>query len=214
MSKNPTIAELNGEDYTLIKELSFTNIKPFILNIIGKRNPLLTAYMVYQSISLLALIFLFLYHIYVAIKLPGSDLKNVYALLAGLLFSFSVLVVIHELIHAVTYYFLGKRQLKFGASLQKFIFYVHAHQQVVNRKEFMLVALAPFVLVHVLTLPFVVLHWQSPLSVFFTIVLLAHALFCAGDFAMISFSMTQYGKKWFTYDDSTNKTARFYIKKG
>ncbi|MFC0878347.1 DUF3267 domain-containing protein [Saccharicrinis sp. FJH2] len=214
MKSNPTVSQLDsGVEYTLIKELRFDEIKPFILKIISKRDTLINFYVLYQTIALAALIILVAFHIYNALINEAYHIQNFYCILTGLLFSFSVLVIIHELMHALAYSVLGKKQLKFGADIKKFIFYVHAHMQVVNRKELILVALIPFILVHLICIPLIIILWHSPLSLFFWVVLLAHALFCAGDFAMISFFSRQKTSEIYTYDDSRNKLARFYIKK-
>ena len=214
MNTNPTISQLNsGKEYTLIKELHFTEIKPFILNIISKRDRIVNFYVLYQTIALATLITLLAFHIYNTAVNEDYHMANFYWLLAGLLFSFSVLVVIHELMHAIAYFALGKKQLKYGADIRKFIFYVHAHMQVVSRRELIIVALTPFIMVHLVSIPLIIILWQSSLSLFFIAVLLAHALFCAGDFAMVSFFIRQKERNVYTYDDSINKLARFYIKK-
>lgn len=214
MSKNPSISQLeSGREFSLIKELQFSEIKPFILQIISKKDKLINFYVVYQTIALAAFIIIIVFHSYNAIVDKAYEMTNFYWLLGGIFFSFTILIVLHELMHALAYYLLGKRQLRYGADIRKFIFYVHAHMQVVNRKELTIVALMPFILVHFICIPLIILLWASPLSMFLVMVLLVHALFCAGDFAMVSFFIQQNKSEMFTYDDSNRKLARFYIKK-
>lgn len=213
MAKTPTISDLNSEQYSLIKEISFSDIKPFILNIINKRSIIVNAYSIYQIIALAVMLAITALHTYKLIFVESYPGQYFYCLIAGLLFSFTFLIIIHELLHALAYYAFGKRNLRYGANIRRFIFYVHAHKQVVNLKAFTAVALAPFVIIHVLCLPLIVLFWHSPLSFFFGSVLLAHALFCAGDMAMIAYCYAQKSRHLYTYDDSEKKLARFYIKK-
>ncbi|MFB6319178.1 DUF3267 domain-containing protein [Saccharicrinis sp. FJH54] len=214
MDSHPSTDQLqSGHEFTLLKKLEFKEIKPFILQIISRRNKLINFYILYQTVALAVLVALIAYHTYRAVTGDTYTKSYFIWLILGLFFSFTVLVVLHELMHALAYYVLGKRQLKYGAEIKKFIFYVHAHLQVVNRNEFIIVALTPFVLVQLICIPLIVYFWHLPVSIFFTVIFLAHALFCAGDFAMMSFVMQHRKQEMYTFDDSKNKTAYFYIKK-
>ncbi len=85
-----------------------------------------------------------------------------------------------------------------------------ADQFVANKKEFEIVALAPFtVITSVLALLF---FFVSPIWTL-TIVgtLLAHTAMCSGDFGLLSFFEFHKDKLTVTFDDIENKISYFYV---
>jgi hypothetical protein len=131
----------------------------------------------------------------------------------ALLFSVTVLVVLHELLHAVAYWQSGVRKLKAGAIWRKFIFYVAADQQVVRYPVFRRVALAPFIGMNVLTIVPAALLWGHPSVFFFLSLMCIHSLFCAGDIAMLSFYERHADLEIYNFDDLAQGKTFFYVLK-
>ena len=128
-------------------------------------------------------------------------------------FSFTVLIIIHELLHALAYLVTGARKISFGAIPQKFIFYALADRQVVSPNAFRVVALAPFVIVKILCLAGIVICFNEQLTYFFMTIMCLHSLFCAGDIAMLSFYLIHKGKEIYNFDDKTKGKTYFYYRK-
>ena len=140
----------------------------------------------------------------------GDPLKNIGF---AFLFSFTVLVVIHELLHAAAYWLMGSRKLVFGAIWRKFIFYVLANRQVISPASFRIVAFAPLVTVKIISLFLTILFWYHPSAYFFLTIMCLHSLFCAGDMAMLAFYRLHPDKEIFNFDDTNTKTTYFYFRK-
>ena len=87
-----------------------------------------------------------------------------------------------------------------------------ADQFVANKKEFEVVALAPFA---VISLTLLVLLFVASPSWTITIIgtLLAHTAMCSGDFGLLSYFEFHKDKQPVTYDDVESKTSYFYGKK-
>jgi hypothetical protein len=131
----------------------------------------------------------------------------------ALLFSFTVLIFLHELIHAVAYRLCGARNLKAGAMWRRFIFYVMADREVVNFRTFRIVAYAPLVFVKFCCLFLGILFWSSAQAYFFFSVMSIHSLFCAGDIAMLAFYRIHTGREIYSYDDLSQGKSFFYSRK-
>ena len=123
---------------------------------------------------------------------------------------FPLLVIpLHELLHVISFLLTGARKIRVGMDLKQYIFYVTSHRHVVNRKQFLLVGLMPFVLISILTILLIFILpglWKWSLSVF----LFVHSTMCAGDFAMLNFFHINRNKNLFTWDDADAKMAYFY----
>jgi hypothetical protein len=129
------------------------------------------------------------------------------------LFSFSVLIAIHELLHAIAYWLTGARKISFGVILKKFIFYALADRQVIAEKAFHIVALAPLVIIKAICL-FVILKTESSVLLYFSLTIMClHSLFCAGDMAMLAFYRIHRGKEIYNFDNRSEGKTYFYIRK-
>jgi hypothetical protein len=129
------------------------------------------------------------------------------------LFSFSVLIVIHELLHAIAYWLTGARKISFGVILKKFIFYALADRQVIAAKAFHIVALAPLVIIKAICL-FVILKTESSVLLYFSLTIMClHSLFCAGDMAMLAFYRIHRGKEIYNFDNRSEGKTYFYTRK-
>lgn len=156
---------------------------------------------------------LFTYFVVLAAKGDPNAGRMLWTMGFSLLFSFSLLIIIHELMHAMAFWLSGKRKIKFGVIIKQFIFYVQATNQVLSAKEFYVVALAPFVLINLVTLPFIVVDLMSVSGIFALTIACTHTLFCTGDMALVSYFLKHNTHGMFTYDSETEKTTYYYIKK-
>ena len=201
---------IENDDFELLAEVDHLHIKQFIFEQITKEKQLIRLYSAYQ----LGMIGLFLFLLTKAIILLLRDMnKPLFAIGASLLFSFSLLVILHELIHALAYKLRGANKITFGAIWRKFIFYAAADQQVIDYYSFKMVALAPFVLVKVVCILLAIVFWTTPLAYFFMSLMCVHSLFCAGDIAMLAFYKLNSDKEIFNFDDLSQKKTFFYFRK-
>ncbi len=200
----------NDSEFELLTEVSHLQLREFVLEQITKEKHIIRFYSIYQVIMMLLLAFFFTRSIVLSVNgIHAPVLGSV----AAVLFSFSLLIVIHELIHALAYLLSGARNISFGFILKKFIFFALADQQVIAPKAFRFVALLPFILVK-LTCLFVILNHPDDFVLYFSItVMCLHSLFCAGDIAMLSFYKLHKGKEIYNYDNRSEGITYFYTRK-
>ncbi len=207
---NPTIEELqNEEQFELIAELDHKEIKEFVLNQLTMGGLLVKLYMIYQIVMLvlgLALV------IWAVIQASKNYAQPLYSVLAALLFCFSLLIVLHELLHGLALKITGAPKVNYGAYLKKFIFYAEADRHVLNKKQFSVIALAPLVVVKFITLLGIILFYPHPMVFFFAIIMSAHSLFCAGDIGLLTLFYQDKNTETFTYDVK-NKKKSYYFKR-
>jgi len=211
MNEKYTPEDLNDpQKFEFLAEVSHSKLKEFVIDQILEEKYLIRHYSAYQ----LAMLAILLISLVKAVFLFSRDTPDpLIAMGWATLFSFTVLVIIHELLHAVAYFLTGSRKLAFGAIWKKFIFYVVADRQVISPKAFRIVALAPFVTVKVITLVLTIWYWPHPLSSFFLTIMCLHSLFCAGDIAMLAFYRLHPDKEIYNYDDVEKKVTYFYFRK-
>jgi hypothetical protein len=122
-------------------------------------------------------------------------------------------IPVHELIHVIPYYISGARNIRVGMDLKQYLFYVTAHRYVATPIQFIIIAIAPFLIIStaITILAFLLPGlWIWSLSLF----LFVHATMCAGDFALLNFYFLNRDKKIYTWDDADRKIAYFYEKIG
>ena len=201
---------INGDEFELLAEVDHLHIKQFIFAQITKEKHLIRLYSVYQ-VSMIAL---FIFLLIKAILLFSHGIKEpLIAIGLSLIISFSLLIILHELLHAVAYKIRGAGKITFGAIWKKFIFYAAADQQVVDYASFKVVALAPFVTVKIVSVVMALLFWSNPLAYFFVSLMCIHSLFCAGDIAMLAFYNLHGDKEIYNFDDLSRKKTFFYYRK-
>lgn len=201
---------IKNDNFELLAEVDHRNIKQFIFEQITKEKHLIRLYSAYQ-ISMIALfIFLLVKAIIQSSSGMNSALINIgYALL----FSFTALIILHELIHALAYRMQGAHNITFGAIWKKFIFYAAADKQVIDYHTFKVVALAPFVAVKLVSLILAIYFWMTPFAYFFMSLMCIHSLFCAGDIAMLAFYKLHPEKEIYNFDDLSQQKTFFYHRK-
>ena len=208
---NIDIADLNDdEQYTLLDTLQHGNIKEFVVRELEPHALWARIANMYQIGGLLA----FMLAGFRAF-MPFFAQKESSALLYfmfGTAFSFTVLVVLHELIHALAYKAIGAHNISYGIQLRKFLFYVQANNQVLNYDNMKVVALAPAVVVAAVCVVGMIVFYQHSLFYSFAAVFGLHSLFCAGDMGMLSYFENRKDKCILTYDDKAKGCSYFFEK--
>ena len=120
------------------------------------------------------------------IRFFRGENRNLTFILYSLFFSFTLLIPIHELLHGLSLKIVGAPRVTYGANLKKFVFYAEADHFVLNRKKFNLVALAPLVVIKIVSLAGIIIFFSHPAACFFVLLMCLHSLFCAGDIGLLS----------------------------
>ena len=208
---NPSINELrNSGEFELVAQLNHQQIKEFVINQLAESGKIIRYYMIYQIVMILIGIFFFTRSIVVAFQ---SSLIPLYYSLAALVFCFSFLIVIHELLHGIALKLIGAKKVTFGGYLKKFIFYAEADQFVINRKQFVFIALTPLFVVKLITLIGIILLFNLPVFYFLIFVMSAHSLFCAGDIGLLSVFYKNKNDEIYTFDVKAEKTSYYFLRK-
>lgn len=200
----------NSEQFDLLAEIEHNKVKRFIIEQINFELKLIRWYSTYQIL----MIVLFISLLIRAISMHNRGMDEPFLFIVyAVIFSFTILVIVHEFSHAVAYWFTGAKNLKAGAIWKKFIFYVVADKQVIDYSSFKLVALAPLVMIKLLSLVLSVWFWKTNSVYFFLSIMCIHSLFCAGDVAMLAFYKTHADKEIYNYDDVSEGKTYFYYRK-
>jgi hypothetical protein len=208
---NPTIEELrNSDHYELVDQVEHHRIKEFVIKQLTTDGKLIRWYMYYQVIMILTGLFFVTRPVVLALR--GYSEPLIYLFIA-IAFTFSLLIVIHELLHALALKITGAPHISIGGYLRKFIFYAEADGHVLNRKQFALVALTPLFVVKAFTLAGIVLNVGEPAFYFWIFVMSAHSLFCAGDIGMLSYFHRFPDSEIYTFDVKKEKRSYFYKRK-
>ncbi|MBN1131799.1 MAG: DUF3267 domain-containing protein [Bacteroidales bacterium] len=198
----------DNEDYKLREILDFEHVIPFIIRNIKRKGILSLFYFTLNIVSLLLLVIIsvtFVIHDNVGI---GQLIQYIFfGIFAG-----SILIVpVHEMFHFLAYFFMGARSVKFGADPRQLIFYVVADKFPIGRIRLAILAMAPFVIINLLTAIFIL-----PLIPAGTIIggflLVTHNIMCIGDFAVLNFALQKENKGLVTFDDVKKKESYFYVK--
>jgi len=198
--------ELTENGYILFNKLGHKELVPFIATYITKR----TKYSVFYYLSNCIAFGLVVYFFVQGYNLPNYSFGDRFTHFSyGLAIAFA-LIPLHEYIHVVAYKSQGATNTSYDANLKKFYFMALADKFVANKKEFEIVALAPFVIITATLIIFLFIantNWALAISG----VLLAHTAMCSGDFGLLSYFELNKGKQIVTYDDVENKISYFYI---
>jgi hypothetical protein len=201
----------NSGKFRLVKELGFSEILKFVLENIVIRNVFSIIYLVYN----LLFFYLLVGQIVNGIVETGFTINTFRFFFPGIMWgavagSF-LIIPFHEGLHALAFLLIGARKIKFGADMKQMIFYATAADFVAGRKGFTLVALVPFVIINLFSIP-LMFTGDLEITLFIIVMLLFHNLMCIGDFGMLSFFSRHKDKEMYTFDDLDTKTAFFYEK--
>jgi len=195
--------ELTEQGYELCDQFEHTEIVPFIQPYLKPTNPIMVFYWAFNIIILLIAIISW-------IVLPSGKEGSVIKFgIGGALFA--LLIPIHELIHGIGYKLAGAPKVSYKAHLRKLIFYAMADRFVIAAKPFVLLAIAPFIIINSLLIIGIIIY-SGPYSWLLAGALLMHTSGCAGDFALISYYYVNRRKEIVTYDDQSAQITYFFMK--
>ncbi len=207
---NPSIEDLkNPERFELIARINHQQIKEFVIEQLITDGKIIRFYMYYQVAMMAVGVFFLVRSVILAFKYTATEL--IYTI-AALVFSLTILVIIHELIHGLALKLAGAPKVSFGGYLRKFIFYAEADLFVINRRQFAFIALAPLILVKLVTLAGIILFFNHPVFYFLIFVMSAHSLFCAGDIGLLSLFYKYRDGEIFNFDSQEEKTSYYFRK--
>lgn len=211
MSRKLTPEDLqNNSSFELLSEVSHQNLREFVVEQIKREKYIIRFYSAYQGIMLGILVYIITRSVVFSVKGQPEKLLSIGL---AMLFSFTALIIIHELFHAAAYLLIGARKISFGVILKKFVFYALADRQVIAPRAFHVVALAPFVVVKLVCLAVIFATGDIQLLYFFLTIMCLHSLFCAGDMAMLAFYNLHRGKEIYNFDNQSEGKTYFYIRK-
>ncbi len=211
MKKRYTPEDMQNEaEFELLTVVSHQNLRDFVLEQIRKEKYIIRIYSVYQVFMMILFAFFLTRSIVLFVRGFHEPFTGIGI---AILFSFSILIVVHELLHALAYFLSGARKISFGLILKKFVFYALADRQVIASRAFHFVALTPFVAVKLVCLLAILQFPGDRLLYFFLSVMCLHSLFCAGDIAMLAFYNLHRGKEIYNYDNRAEGKTYFYIRK-
>ena len=211
MSRKLTPEDLQNEnEFELLIEVSHQKLREFVVEQINEEKYVIRIYSIYQGIMMVTFAFLLTRGIVLSIKGHSELLIEIGLSIA---FSLSALIVFHELLHAFAYLLTGARKISFGVIPKKFIFYALADRQVIAKRAFHIVALAPFVVVKLICLIGLIEFYNEQIMYFFLSVMCLHSLFCAGDIAMLAFYRIHKEKEIYNFDSKSEGKTYFYNRK-
>ena len=199
--------ELKENNYRLLDSMDHNELIPFVKTYLNKRTFASTIYYLSIIISVAVLLF-YSMKIHVTNHTPVS--KEIACFLIGVPATF-LLIPLHEFIHIIAYKLQGATATSYDYNLKKFYFLAVADKFVANKKEFRIVALAPFVIITAALM--ISLFFVGPLAkIIMLTTLTIHTTCCSGDFALLSYFEFNKDKEVITYDDKDNKISYFYVK--
>ncbi len=206
--KYPTVEDLKDPDkYDLVASVEQGRIREFVVEQAMADRKIIPVYMIYQTL----LVFSGLFFLTRALVLAFRGEWSYFLFSAGaIVFSLTILVAIHELLHALALVLTGARRIRFGAVPGRFIFFAVADRHVMGKKSFILVALTPLVGVQVVAAAGIGFWVDVPFVYFFLILMSMHSMFCAGDIALVTLFYRFPGRKVFTFDNFSEKTSYFF----
>lgn len=202
---------INDPNYEKLDSFSHKNIKHVVMKEMGDGGSWASVSNIYQSIGLIAIIYGSVRAFLPFFKHGKFD--NLVGLAGGVLFSVTLLIILHELIHAFAYKLVGAKKLSFGMRLRKFLFFVLADRQVFCLQQLKKVALAPTVIIGLISVTGMVLTFNQPMFYFFLSVFGIHSLFSGGDFGLLSYFENRKEKEILTFDVKEEGKTYFYVKK-
>ncbi|OHX67448.1 DUF3267 domain-containing protein [Flammeovirga pacifica] len=171
-----------------LQTIKHSDVNSFITDRFQKNGRLLKSYSRIEYIQLLILLLLI-------VKVSNSCYHQEYSALfllgVSIYFSFSILIIIHEIIHYLGYIILGKRDAYFGKVKKAMIFYVTTHSSKLNGYQYLFISMLPIVLITLFCIIFPILYNDLQLYYFTIPVMLCNYSFSKGDFAFCDYVLEQ-----------------------
>lgn len=207
MIKTPTIKELDESPYyKKVLTLPYDKVASFVVDSLKSKSFIAVIFW----IILLALLII---NVFLSVRLknyPGQRSAIMGTFLGYFLIPIA-LAPLHEGLHWLFLKITGSKDIRIGSDIRQGIIYLTAHRQVIGRKLFTIIAIAPFIIISAgaVLLIFIVL---SPwLQWVLSSVLFVHATMCIGDIFLISYMYEIAAEETYTWDDVDAKESYFYI---
>lgn len=204
---NLKVEELEKAGFQIQDELDHTDILPLVQRML--KEPVWFA-RAYWALNIFLLCALITSGFWLSNHNIATGERLMFACFTGIALSL-LLMPIHEVIHGLAYKLVGAPKVSYHAHWKQLIFMAVAHQFVANRREFTLVALAPFVVISICLLAGA-LVFKNLYSFAFLSMCLAHASMCSGDFALLAYFQKHADKELVTYDDQYLKKSWFLVR--
>lgn len=120
-----------------------------------------------------------------------------------------LLVPLHEMIHGIMFRWYGAKDVRYGVIWRYLMFYAVAHAFVTNYRQFRYIAMAPFVVISLLS---AVVYFFVPAEGKALVLGLYsfHTLCCAGDFGLCGYFYIYRHQDPVSFDDANTGTSYFY----
>ena len=198
-------SDLSQNNYRLLDTLHHDELVPFVKTYLKKGTVATVAYYGSMMISFAVVLFFAMKFNHAKIITWSTAFDYMFLGAVGAF----MLVPLHEGIHALAYKSVGAKHTSYYVNLKKFYFLAMANQFIASRKEFRVVALAPFV---VISLGLIVTACVGNVQVTLIALscLMTHSTLCSGDFALLSYFEFHRKVEIVTYDDKDEKMSYFY----
>jgi hypothetical protein len=201
-----TPEDLPPTGYTLLEKLDHANIIPFVKIYIQKKTRATIIYRIITFIIILSILAFF-----VEYSLSGKFNPFVIAhFFYGFIFTL-LLLPLHEYIHVLAFRSMGAKKTSVRVNFKTLVILAIADKFVVNRKEFQVALLAPFVFITVIllvSLLFIVKFWIPAILG----TLLFHTFSCKADMSLLSYLEFHKEKEIAVYDDEAARVIYFYAR--
>ena len=194
--------ELSGSDYELLGELTHASLGDFVLEYFLHRHSWLT--WTHHLLSLATLIAA----LTTAVLQDRGVLRTAVDFTLSLAALFVVILPLHEALHAAGYRLCGARDIRWDYSLRMAAVWVIAHRFVAERRTFVFVALAPFVVLNALLIAGAIAFPAHAVLLLF--LLLAHLHGCSGDWSLLNFVWLHRARGFWTFDDADTGKSYFF----
>ncbi len=203
---NEKAEALQQKGYHLQETLHHEELIPFVQKIFSQPNIIIRLFFWMNVLLLLWLIILIIYLI-----MQGQSTGQVIGQLGWGILLIIPIIPFHEWIHGLVYKQLGAPKVHYTANFKKFYFTAQADAFVVGEDGFYRLAFAPFVVINLIALLFMILLPADYLLILSSF-LFMHTIACGGDFALAAYFFQHKDKGLITFDDVPNKTTYFMIK--
>lgn len=200
--KKPKVKDLlSSEKYKKVAELDHTNLAPFVMENLQKRN-IFTFLFKVSVISVSATVLA-----QIIIRWDGGT--SFLGLLAGIAFTFSAGIILHELLHLLAYLLMGATKLSIIPKWSQGAVAATADKFVLGKKGFYFLAMMPFLILTAATVYGLLISYGF---VFYMLLsfLFFHTVSCIGDFGMASYFYENRNKILFTFDDMKQDKSFFF----
>lgn len=202
VKRTPSIEDLASSDYELLGELTHASLADFVVEYFLRRGSWLTR--LHHAMSILTLIAA----VFIAWMQGRSWSDGLQSFGLSLVTLFVVILPLHELVHALAYRAAGARDIRWDYSPRLLAVWVIAHRFVADRRSFVVVALAPFLVINTAIVVAAIL-WPER-AVFLLFLLLWHLHGSSGDWSLLNFVWLHRRRGFWTWDDADGGRSWFY----